>query len=104
MIPAPGFTVLIAIGTLVPGTSAIFRFVGIAGILDTIPGPEIRNANTSLKDEQAYSGYSSEPNTYWKRTVSPEGIKSNSSTQALLVAEPLIIEVRSPSPGVLPPV
>ncbi|MCY1534163.1 hypothetical protein D9M68_695240 [compost metagenome] len=93
---------MIAIGTLVvPGTRAILRLVGIEGMLETIPGPEIRNAKASLNWEQAYSGYSSEPNTYWNLTVSPAGIKSNCSTQALLVIAPFISAERSASPPLL---
>ena len=60
------FTLLI--DTMLPlfGRRAIF-------CKPVIPGPAIKNPNTSLNPELfggANSGYSSEPNTYLKRTVS----------------------------------
>ena len=60
------FTLLIE--TILPlfGSLAIF-------CKPVIPGPAIKNPNTSLYPELfggANSGYSSEPNTYLKRTVS----------------------------------
>ena len=51
-----------------------------------IPGPEIKNPNTSLKSALsggANSGYSSDPKTYLNFTVSENGIKSNCKMAAL---------------------
>ena len=56
--------------------------------MPTIPGPEMKNPNTSLYAELfggANSGYSSDPKTYLNRTVSAYGIKSNSKIAALNV-------------------
>ena len=48
----------------------------------------------------AISGYSSDPNTYWKLIVELVGTKSNSSTEASFVELPVpTIVFRSASPG-----
>src|SRR5438270_7482364 len=61
-----------------------------------------KKAKTSLKGEVfggANSGYSSDPNTYWKVRVAPVGTKSNSKTVASLVVLGATIWSSCGSPG-----
>jgi len=50
--------------------------------------PFTKNAKTSLNELWTNSLYSSEAKTYWKTTVSPVGMKSNSRTAASSVVNP----------------
>ena len=74
----PLFTVLMPMGTVVPGIRAMFSALLLKGPL--MPGPLRKKPNTSLKVEHTYSLYSSLPKTKRNFRESPAGTKSNSST------------------------
>ena len=77
------------IGIVVFGIKARLTALFVNGPL--MPGPLRKNPNASLTNPHVYPGYSSEENTYLKRSVSPVGMKSNDRTDISLILTPEIV-------------
>ena len=82
----PAFTVLIVIGTVVPGTTAMLMALLAKG--PAIPGPLKKNPNASFTVPHTYSGYSSDAKTNRNEIESPFGTKSNSRIETSAIVTP----------------
>ena len=89
-------------GSIGSGTNAMLMALLEKGPL--IPGPEIKNPNTSLNPVHVNSGYSSDANAYLNRSVSALGLNLIMYCDTSFTLPPLVSATRSGSGTLLPDV